>query len=211
MSENFVQSTRDSYDRVADRLADLWHGDLAERPLDRAVLAAFAELAGDAAAVLDAGCGPGETTAQLVALGLQVRAIDLSESMVELARGNNPDIDVVQGSMTDLTEAAGSLDGVMAYYSTIHIPDDLLPRAFAEFARVLRPGGVLLLTFQVGTEPLVFTEIFDERVDLAFLRRTPQEVWTTLDAAGFDEYATTVRQPVAGESTPQAYLLAIRR
>lgn len=131
--------------------------------------------------------------------------------MVELARANNPDIEVRRGNMADLVEPDGSLDGVVAYYSTIHVPDELLPQVFAEFARVLRSGGVLLLAFQVGAEPLVFTEVFGDRVDLSFLRRTPDEVWPLLRVAGFDELATTVRQPVAGESTPQAYLLATRR
>lgn len=41
-------------------------------------------------------------------------------------------------------------DGVLAWYSTIHVPDERLPEAFAEFHRVLAPSGYLLLAFQAG-------------------------------------------------------------
>lgn len=210
VTESFVQNTRTSYDLVAARLAELWHGELADRPLDRALLATFAELTGEGGSVLDAGCGPGETTAWLAGLGLEVRAVDLSESMVRIARANNPGIDVRQGNMADLAEADGSLDGVMAYYSTIHVPDELLPTVFSEFARVLRPGGALLLAFQKGSEPKVYSEVFGERLELTFLRREPEMLWPLLHDAGFTEFSTTVRRPVEGESTPQAYLLATR-
>lgn len=211
MSEDeLVRSTRDSYNLIARQLADMWRGELADRPLDRALLATFAELAGERGQVLDAGCGPGETTAQLVTLGLSVRALDLSASMVELARLNNPGIDVRQGNMADLSEDGTSLDGVIAYYSTIHVSDDLLPTVFAEFARVLRPGGALMLAFQVGSEPKVYTDVFDEQLDLTFLRRRPEPVWELLSGAGFTEFSTTVRQPVDAEPTPHAYLLATK-
>jgi hypothetical protein len=51
----------------------------------------------------------------------------------------------------------GVLCGVLAWFSVIHVPDERLPRAFAEFARVLAPGG-LLLGFQARDTTLHLAE-----------------------------------------------------
>ena len=82
---------------------------------------------------------------------------------------------------------------------------------FAEFRRVLAPGGVVLLAFQVGDEPLVLTDFDGEQVNLTFIRRRPEVVADLLSNSGFRIYAEMVRQPDEGvESTAQAYLIARR-
>jgi hypothetical protein len=48
--------------------------------------------------------------------------------------------------------ADGVLGGIVAWYSIIHTPPQRLPVTFAEFGRVLSPGGHLLLAFQAGDE-----------------------------------------------------------
>ena len=53
------QSVRRSYDAVAAQYAASFRGELAGKPLDRALLALLAEQAADGAPVADAGCGPG--------------------------------------------------------------------------------------------------------------------------------------------------------
>jgi SAM-dependent methyltransferase len=78
--------------------------------------------------------------------------IDLSPSMVEVARRAYPGVPFDEGSMSDLDWADGALGGIVAWYSIIHIPPDELPPLFAEFRRVLAPGGYVLLAFQVGDE-----------------------------------------------------------
>ncbi|WP_425329362.1 methyltransferase domain-containing protein [Streptomyces inhibens] len=85
---DFLRTTRTFYDAVATDYADRFRDALAARPLDRAVLAGFAELvrAADAGPVADLGCGPGRVTAHLDALGLSVFGIDLSPQMVAFAR-----------------------------------------------------------------------------------------------------------------------------
>ncbi len=97
-----------------------------------------------------------------------------------------------------------------AWYSVIHIPDDHLPAVFAEFHRVLVPGGVALLAFQVGDRPRHLTEAFDEHVDVLFHRRRPETVARLPNDAGLPVHAQLVRQPPDDgvESTPQGYLIA---
>jgi SAM-dependent methyltransferase len=91
--------TRDSYDAVAAEHPDLVNSDLDDRPLDRALFAAFAELvriSGDGP-VADVGCGAGRVTILLSRLGLDAFGIDLSPGMVALARRTHPQLRFEQG------------------------------------------------------------------------------------------------------------------
>jgi SAM-dependent methyltransferase len=94
----------------------------------------------------------------------------------------------------------------------IHIPDESLAAVFAEFRRVLRPGGLALVAFQVGDQPRNFKEMFGEQVSLTFYRRQPDTVALLLDEAGLTPYSGLVREPDDDgfESTPHAYLIARR-
>lgn len=82
-------STRDSYDRIADEYAAHLLEELDRKPLDQALLAAFAATAPDGP-VADLGCGPGHVARHLHKLGRRVIGIDLSPGMVEVARRSSP-------------------------------------------------------------------------------------------------------------------------
>jgi SAM-dependent methyltransferase len=79
---------RVSYDAVADAYVERVHNELRHKPLDRALLTAFAEHVQDGfgrgASVCDAGCGPGHVSAFLATLGLTVTGIDLSPAIIEV-------------------------------------------------------------------------------------------------------------------------------
>jgi SAM-dependent methyltransferase len=214
---DFVRSTRASYDAVAADYAERFRSELAARPLDRAVLAAFAELvrASGSGPVADIGCGTGRVTGHLDGLGLSVSGIDLSPQMVAAARQAHPGLRFDVGSMLALDLPDSALAGLLAWYSIIHIPHERLPAVFAEFHRVLAPGGHILLAFQVGDEPLHLTEALGRAISLDFHRRRPDRVAELLTQAGLDVRARLVREPDHGgdfpERTPQAFLLARKR
>ncbi|MGX2997481.1 class I SAM-dependent methyltransferase [Streptomyces sp. JNUCC 64] len=143
-----------------------------------------------------------------------IRGIDLSPGMVTVARAAHPGIPFEVGSMLDLDAPDAAFAGVLAWYSTIHLPDGELPRAFAEFARVLAPGGHLLLGFQSGTDTLRLTEGLGHPVRLDFHRRTPERMAELLTGAGLSVRSSTLRQPDTDgsfpERAPQCFLLARR-
>lgn len=207
---DFLTETRRFYDTVAEEYAvhfrDLGPG----MPLDLGVLYGFAELVGEGGEVADLGCGPGRVTAFLASRGLSVFGLDLSESMLAIARRENPGLRFERGSMQELELPDGSLDGVVSWYSIIHTPEDHLPALFAGFHRVLRPGGHLLLGFQCGDEPRHYEEAFGHSVALTFRRRRPEHIAALLEAAGFTLRARTVREPdeASGEPVAQASLVA---
>lgn len=91
--------------------------------------------------VLDIGCGPGETTERFLKdLGADVKAIDVSARMVELARARG--IDAQIGDAEQLPYRDEEFDCVFAGWVLYHVPG--LEQALAECARVLRPGGRLV-------------------------------------------------------------------
>ena len=95
----------------------------------------------DPARMLEVGCGPGELAARVQDdLGATVIAIDVSERMVALARGRGVDARV--GDVQQLPFEDASFDCAVAAWMLYHVPD--VPRALAELARVLEPGGRLV-------------------------------------------------------------------
>lgn len=210
---DFLCTTRASYDAVAADYAERFRDELTARPLDRAMLAGFAELvqAAGAGPVADIGCGTGRVTAHLNGLGLPVFGVDLSPQMVAVARRAHPGLRFEVGSMLALDLPDGTLGGILAWYSIIHIPQERLPEVFAEFHRVLAPGGHVQLAFQVGDEPLRLTEALGHTISLDFHRRQPDRVAGLLSQAGLVMRAQLLREPDDGdfaERTPQAFLLA---
>ncbi|MFG2118873.1 class I SAM-dependent DNA methyltransferase [Streptomyces sp. NPDC048710] len=209
-SHDFLTATRTFYDAIADDYAERFRDGYSGRPLDRALLAAYAELVGSGGPVADLGCGPGWVTGHLAALGLDVFGLDLSESMLAIARRENPGLRFEQGSMLDLPLGDGALAGVVSWYSTIHTPVDELPALFAEFHRVLSPGGHLLLAFQAGEHTRRHDRPWGHPVALDFHRRRPEHLADLLTDAGFALGSRTVREPDTGlgEPVPQAFLFA---
>ncbi|MDO5682840.1 MAG: methyltransferase domain-containing protein [Propionibacteriaceae bacterium] len=205
---------RQVYDRVADAYADRFTGTEAEQPLDLAMIECFASLLPDERRVLDAGCGTGRLLPVLARLGCAVEGVDLSSGMVRRARQDHPSFTIAVGSLTDLPHAAGTFEGCMAWYSTIHSPDHDVPRILAELARVLRDGGVLLIAFQSGDGLRDVSEAYraaGHDVTLTRHLRSLDQMAGMLSAAGFTEVARMERQPMAAhERDSQAFLIARR-
>ncbi|WP_217245626.1 class I SAM-dependent methyltransferase [Streptomyces sp. AC602_WCS936] len=208
----FVTTTRTFYDAVAEDYHARFRAVLDDAPLDRALMGAFAELVGPEGQVADLGCGPGLVTAHLASLGLEVFGLDLSTSMLAIARREHPGLRFEQGSMLDLDLPDEALAGAVSWYSSIHTPWERLPDLFAEMRRVLAPGGHLLLGFQVGDEPRHHDRPWGHPVALDFERRQPDRMAELLERAGFTVLSRTVRIPEgdASAQVPQACLIARR-
>jgi SAM-dependent methyltransferase len=203
-----LHTTRTFYDALAEDYTEMVRTDLDTRPLERAVLGAFAEIAQGSGPTAELGCGPGRIAAHLHSLGVDVFGVDLSPAMVAIARRSYPGLRFDEGSMTALDLKDASLGGIVAWYSVIHTPPEDLPAVFAEFHRVLAPGGHLLAAFQVGDEPLHLDRPFGHPVSLDFNRLRPDRVTELLAQAGLTVTARMEREPYENEKVPQAFLLA---
>ncbi|MGW5120673.1 class I SAM-dependent methyltransferase [Streptomyces noursei] len=191
-----LSATRQAYDAVAPTYAELFRDELRDRPLDRAMLSAFAEVvsASGAGQVADLGCGTGHITAHLQELGLTVFGIDASPGMIKLARDAYPGLRFDVGSMAAVDIADGVLAGVLSRWSIIHTPPPELPAVVAELHRVLAPGGHLLIGFSATDDPSYHTQVFDHAVAPAY-RWSPDHLAAMLRASGLTEVARMVRAP----------------
>ncbi|MZD03502.1 methyltransferase domain-containing protein [Streptomyces sp. SID5785] len=170
------------------------------------MFAAFADTvrAGSGTAVAELGCGPGRLTAHLRDLGLEPFGVDLSPVMIDIARQAYPGLRFEVGSMHALDLPDASLDGVVSWYSLIHaLPADV-PGYVAEFARILAPGGHLLLGFFESEGGPVTP--FDHRVTTAY--RWPVDELARIAAVhGFAETGRMLREPREGERFRRGHLL----
>lgn len=213
MMDQEFNDVEHSYDRVAAEYALRIFGELEHKPLDRQLLDRFAERVQGLGPVCDLGCGPGHVARYLHERGVQVTGLDLSAEMVEQARRLNPGIEFRRGDMLSLDLEDGAWGGVAAFYSIIHVPRTEIAVALAEIKRVLRLGGVLLLTFHVGDETVHLDEWWGQPVTLDFRFFRPEEMADSLRGAGFEVEEIVEREPYPDVEHPsrRAYIFARKR
>jgi len=97
---------------------------------------------------VDAACGTGRHAAYLASLGHTVIGADTSPEMLAVARTKLPGVELHEADLHELPVADDSADLVVCALALTHVPD--LASAFAEFVRVLRPGGHLVVSDSRG-------------------------------------------------------------
>ena len=187
---------------VHDRIAESYHAaftpvtEQAHTPL----LAAAAVAARDR--VLDVASGPGVLAAKAQQRGAEVTGVDLSPRMVELGTRLHPAVTFREANAEDLPFANGQFDVVLSGFGIGHFaaPD----RAFAEFHRVLAPGGRLAVAWWAPPEQsringLFFEAMQDSQITppttlppgpSAFLFSDENRLHDALKRAGFSAIAT---------------------
>lgn len=207
---------RSAYDAIAEDYAATFPGTEAEAPVDLAMVDHFVGCVmtgGGGRRVLDAGCGTGRMARFLTDRGCSVAGVDLSPGMLAMARRDHPDLHVREASITDLPFEDASFDGAMFWYSLIHLPDEAAAVALGEAARVLRPGGYVLVASQKGEGTYdVGAGLRERGHDVALTRwhRGPRELLTLMSRAGLERTARLVREPLGRERHGQVFVLARR-
>jgi SAM-dependent methyltransferase len=183
VTDNYATGTRAAYGAIATQYASTWDRTPASILTELDWLAAQLPAG---ARIADLGCGPGHHTRLLRERGLRVSGFDLSYEM--LASVGTPG--VVQADMLALPIADGSFDAVWSVAALLHIPRPVVPVALAEFARVLRPGGRLMLIVAEGDGEgweIVPYDVPDrEEAQRWYVLHRLDALSSLLDAAGFD-------------------------
>jgi SAM-dependent methyltransferase len=102
---------------------------------------------------LDAACGTGRHAQYLASLGYSVIGVDSSPQMLAVAKAKLPGADFRDGDLRHMPVADRHVDVVVCALALEHVPE--LAPVLAEFARVLRPGGHLVISDSRTERPMV--------------------------------------------------------
>ncbi len=202
---------RSSDDTVAEAYAQQFNNELEDKPFDCALLDDFAAACRPLGPVLDVGCGPGHVARYLAGQGVAAEGVDLSPAMVAVARRLNPGLRFTAADMRSLGRADGSVAGVVAFYSLIHIPRSEVVAVLTELHRVLMPRGRLLVAVHGGTSTFHRDDFLGHTVPFEATLFSLGELVSFTELAGFSVDAARQRVPYEFEHpTPRLYITAHR-
>ena len=133
---------RAGYDRIAAEYAELRDPD-SSLPFLRQLDAALAP----GSLILDLGCGAGVPVNRwLIDRGHRVIGLDISDAMLDLARGNVPEADYRQRDMATLAEGEFSVDAVVSFFAMFHLDRRRHRHLLRQIRSYLPVGGLVLVT-----------------------------------------------------------------
>jgi len=178
--------TQQAYNLAAQKYHDLFHNEMNEKEYDKKLLDSFAAKFNKDSLICDAGCGPsGHIGRYLFDKGIKVIGVDISEKCVELARINNPDMKFECADISSMPFDDNSFDGLISYYSIINTPKIYVNRIFAEFRRVLKPDGYLLIAVKVGTTEGYIDDLLGIKTKIYSTLFTQEEIVRYFSEAAF--------------------------
>lgn len=147
----------------------------------------FASMLQPNVAVLDAGCAFGRDTEYLKSKGFYVQGIDLSHALISRAKELVPDTNFEVKDVRNTGFADEQFDGIWCNATLLHLKDEDIVKALVEFWRILKPSGVLAVSFKKGTGTQQFVESFSSNSERFFNFQTHETFLEHLHQAGFEE------------------------
>lgn len=179
-----------TYQSVADEYRELHADRTGVEGIVERFLTAVEGVAEEGARIADVGCGPGWESATFAERGHEVVGIDLTPNFLRAAREVAPAADFARMDMRRLGFESDSFDGLWACASFLHVPRGDAPETLETFRRVLRPGGVCLLSVKHGDGERS-GDVYDEDGRRFTLYR-PDELRSMADSAGFTVESASV-------------------
>jgi cyclopropane fatty-acyl-phospholipid synthase-like methyltransferase len=142
------------YDLTAETRADEWYGNDILMP----TIAEFVSMLPERPRVLDLGCGCGYESMRLASAGADVVGLDFSAESIRIARERCGQCRFELRDFRELDDRYGTVDGVFAAGSIIHIAPGEWADLAARIAAVLRPEGRLLVVVKDGEGTLTRCE-----------------------------------------------------
>ena len=159
MGTEFKATVQLGYDQLAQRGKD-WARPLGRRKDKAKYAQIFHESMQPGARVLELGCGSGGRTTQNLAHKFKLVGVDLSREQLRLAQQSVPNASLIQADMASIHFQSSSFDGVVAFFSFIHVPSDEQAGLIHSIYDWLRPGGTLVATMGSKCNETDFTEDF---------------------------------------------------
>ncbi|MCK5298069.1 MAG: class I SAM-dependent methyltransferase [Candidatus Heimdallarchaeota archaeon] len=120
----------------------------------------FISLIKEKGKVLDIGCGVGLPYTKYLSDYFEVIGIDISEVQIDRAKKNVPKAQFYVKDMTELDFPEATFDGIIAYYSIIHVPREEQYKLFVNLYRMLKPNGFAMFSLHSTDDPEYINEEF---------------------------------------------------
>src|SRR3989442_10532408 len=196
-SQEFFTSSAGQWDRLRDDLFG-----------DRFHLAAMAAFADRDWTVGDLGCGTGQVSASIAPFVSRVIAVDASPAMLQAAKkrlqhaGN---IDLRRGELEALPIDDAMLDAATLMLVLHHVPEP--DRALAEVARVLKPGGRLVIVDMLPHD----RDAYKQQMGHVWLGFSEDHVRRIVSESGFDEVTVIPLSPDAKAKGPGLFVATAQK
>ena len=186
MEISSTQDVRELYESAADSYAEMMNSEI-ELPLYTEILSRLAERITDIpGAVVDTSCGPGhwlqkyhescDSERPLIGIDLSPRMVELAESRLGAAAT------IFLGDMRDMRRIeSDSAAAVLSFFAIHHLSSDDAVAALAEWNRILRPGGLLMVGIWEGTGRIDY----GKESDIVAHRYSEQEITEWVRQTGF--------------------------
>jgi SAM-dependent methyltransferase len=135
--------------------------------------------------ILDVGCGPGRDAKYFFSKSHHAVGIDLTPEFVELAKLNVPWGDFRVMDMRKMEFENNYFDGLWSMASLLHIPRNEADVVMNEYARVLKPKGVMFLSTMEGNGEDPKSSPKYGGNSKFFYRYTEEELRNLVNSAGF--------------------------
>lgn len=97
----------------------------------------------------DIGCGNGRDAKWLADQGFTVKGYDFSSELLEIAKKANPQIEFHKAILPALAEIKEKFDNILCETVLMHLPQTEIPQAIENLLRILKPQGILYLSWRV--------------------------------------------------------------
>src|SRR4030042_6545403 len=139
MTDDHVKTTVDVYNSIATQYAIQAEAHAPEPERER-----FSGMIPKGGWILDAGCGSGRDCAYFETKGIEVVGIDLSDSLLSIARKVSFNADFINMDLRNMDFPDNRFDGIWSCASILHLKRAEIPPVMAKFYRILKSGGVLM-------------------------------------------------------------------
>ena len=158
--------------------------------------------------ILDAGCGTGRFVNYFVRDGFKVTGIDNSNSMIQIASGNNPEVAFRIMDLRQLDFHHDSFDGIWNVATMLHFDESEVGHILDDFKRVLRSDGTLFLATRTMDKDLKVIEESTEGGKMTVYYYSPQKILEMLTHSGFEIIEVNVEPDDHSRLFNYAYALA---
>lgn len=153
MSSSTSEKIKDEYNRISSQ----YHSAHVGKLVSQAQLDEFVSLINPPAKILDLGCGAGYDYKYL-ATKFAVKGIEISDRLVQIAKFENPNGDIVVGDIVTMELEKQAYKGVWARDSIHHIESSKLDSVFQKISNALVPGGIFYVIVREGEGEIIERE-----------------------------------------------------